>query len=370
MNITPRLDIKIPNGYTYIIVSRRNDLDKRIINLKGKRDKDSKKELLELQNEVKRTNEMIVKLDSGKVVNLYFNTEKVKDISKYSNRFTFDDNIVYKIEPIAMTKTWQNHGNIETYDLNSFKISERFDNMHNLLQSLNNDNILADFVLTLFLEYCYGNEGFSEFRLTFLRKIKSEYGQEYLPSLYDFFHRFSDYSGDNYKKETYRIEHIREAYQEGLINLHHPWKYTEHTIEFLLYEKAYDILEDFINSFDEHTIGLMSNLICTEPNQRALGRIIKCCNEQSDNETVIKLMKLMNIKSSQIVVDVVKYDEEERDYYTDNKVKFDKIEEVKRWLIKTYDTIDMGKVMSGDINGISFRDEVDCCYEVRMSVEG
>ena len=369
MNITPRLDNDIPKGYTYILVSRRNDLDSRIASLKGKRDKDSKKELSDVQNEVARTNNMIAELDSGRIINLYFNSEKVKDISTDHARFTFDDYIVYKINPIAMTKTWQNYGKYVTYDLNSFKVLERIDDMHYLIQMLNEDNILKDFVLTHFLEYCYGNNGFSEFRLSFLNKIKTECGQEYLPNLYDFFNRFSNYDGSNYKSNEHRIKCIREAYQEGLVNLHHPWSYTECTIEFLLHEKAYDILDDFIDSFNENTIELMSNLIYTDPRQRTLNRIIKLCNEQSDNESVVRLMKFMNIKQSGIVLNIYKYDEDDRKDYVSKSEKFDNIEQVKRWLIKTYDNINMDKVLKGEINGIEFHDEDENWIKVELIVE-
>lgn len=367
MNPSPRLDNDIPKGYTYIKVSRRNDLDAKILELKGKRDKESKEILNRLQDELKKVNNLIFLLNTRKDINLYFNTEIIQDISLYESSFSFDDHIIYKIEPIAMKKTWASNGKYPTYDLNSFRTVERFDSMANLIGSLNEDGILKEFTLTHFLAYFYLNKGYSDIRLKFLRMVKAHYGQEYLPSLYDFFDRYSDYNGENYKKDTYRMEYIREAYKEGLVNLHHPWKYTEVTIKFLLIEKAYDILDDFIASFDDRTKELMQTLNETNSSPRTMASIIRLCNEQSDNPSVVSLMEFMKIKKSGIILNIWKCREYDVDYI-EHAEKFDDIEKVKRYLLKNYDNIPMDKVMSGNINGLEFHEDEEW-HKIELIVE-
>jgi hypothetical protein len=369
MNISPTLDKTIPKGHTYLILNKCNHLTKEYEGLKGNRDAESKKRRVQIDETLLVVNERFKKFDSGDDINLYFDVEKVSDISKYPRTFDFNESTVYKISPIAMKKTWQTSSSYETYDLNAFSVTNKFTDIESLMKSLHKDGILKEFVATYFLAYCFANKGYAEIRIDFLKLVQSEYGQEYLPSLYDFFDRFSDYSGANYKVDHNRMKCIAEAYKEGLINLHHPWMYTEHTIEFLLYEKEYGLLEDFINSFNERTSGLMSNLIYTDPNQRALGRIIALCNAQSDNEVVARLMKFMNINKSGLTVNVYSYDEDDRYELISKSEKFDSIEKVKRWLIKNYDDINMEKVMSGDIDGLEFRDGYDCWHKVELKLE-
>lgn len=356
MNIKPRLDTNIPKGYAYIQVTKpeyyQDSVERYKLDLKTK--KLSKQEKSDLKENIDKytgymdnAKETMNLLDSHSVINLYFNKEIIHDISRddYSN-FDFMNKVFYKIKPIAMTKTWQTNNKYGTYDLNSFIAIDRFDSIEELTKSLYDDGILKDFVLTYFLKHAYNNEGYDVIRHSYLKYIKDNYS-DYMFSLYDVYDRFSNYNGE-YSGNNHRTELVKQAYNLGLVNLYDRYRYTDNVIRMLLIEREFDLLKDFLDGLDNNELKFLAVIIENYSNQESTKLTIKLALENSSNETVKKLIKIMNIKSSGIILKVMSYDEWEREYFecTEDRKTFDDIDELKRHIITEYKEISLDKVMN------------------------
>lgn len=357
MYIKPKLDKNIPKQYLYLKLDSPSKLDERIAKYKGSRKKDDiesrkgheehKAGLTEIENAIS------VSQSTGAEINLYNNKLVVKSFTKSSSNVDFSCEYVVKIIPTCCFKSWESRMHNESYDLYAFKVDKVIKDMDTLLDNLKNDNLLDDYVFRTLNNLMYGNNECD--REQFLSHIKEKY-PDATPCIYSFYNEETDYDGTGLKEDVFRSKIVDELYKKGLINLHHKWgTYCEGTIEYLLKNRLFDILDDFIDQADSDMLIRIKEI----PNEKFYGRgerIRKMVLTHMDNPNVVRLADICNIKQSGYNVVLKQYYTSYRDDSIVCTEHFDSIEDVKKWIIRNYEC-DVNRVARGDIDGM-------CIYDI------
>ena len=356
MNIEPRLDKNIPREFLYLKFSKLGKYDKELNDLKEKRDKESKKRREELLNCKNTLMEFYKKCDSEHEINLYSNVETIYSFVETMDRIDFNKDCIIKIDPVCMFKKWHSGGNT-SYDLYSFKCDKIFYNQDKLMKELEKDNLIKEYILNTFLNWCYANEEFIEPRNNFMDYIINNY-KKYRPSFADIVRKFkkSEISScATYRADEHKIKYYMDAYSKGFVNIKDDFS-IEETMIFILKHKQFDLIEEFFYKSKEHEILNLKNNIEKYKSHDTYKEIIKLLLLYYDDKKVSKLCDMLDIKPSGFILEKIDFWYLDRDGFLVESNHFNNITDVKKYIIKNYEC-DFDTVVSGNIDGMTVDDK-------------
>lgn len=367
MNFKPRLDKDIPKKYLYIKMRNENYHNDRLLELKEKRDNESKKNKKILQEQKQHLIETYTYIkkseQESREISLYNNKFTVYDFTK--DRVDFNNGYVIKIKPICMFET-RNHSGTKSYDLYSFKVDKIIHDEETLMNCLKKDCIVDRYILNKFLNLCYSNEEYTKPREDFIEFVKSNY-LDHRPSfstIVDWFKNYDYESCTTYKADEHKTSYYEDAYKNGFIRLYEKYG-TEATMMMLLRQRMFDVLDDWITECDESILMVVKSF-SEEPcsNYETIKEIKKMLLQHLDNPVCKKIYDFIGFKNSGYVLKVFGYDQWEERY---QKEKFESktIEEIKKHIVKNYEC-DFNKVAEGKINEMWVTDNSGNEYELEL----
>jgi len=307
-------------------------------------------------------NETIKQLDTG-TFNMYNNSIDADDVlnSTYVGLIKdFGNNTVYKIKPILSREDRSGYDSRTRYKISEFNVVKKITNRKELLAQLAEDYLLDDFSAEVFNNYCcYGNEGYSDLLHDYFVEIKSDYPDVKI-GLKDIV-LTDDYHHDT--SERFRVDRIydltkqnlRILLDENLISYITKYEYYfAQVITALVNCGLSDIAVVYLNEIPKDKYENISK-------DKSLCTAIKL---HSTDEFVKDIMTTLAIELNEVILTI----EESRSYGNDKvtEVKFNNINEVKSYLIKTYD-VPFEKVNTNNISEIGFRNSDDVYYTFKIS---
>lgn len=338
MNIKPRLEKDIPKSYLYLTIRNSNLNEKRLNEIKSKKDKESMKEKEKYREYIKDAKDLHDKLTSGQVINLHSNKEIVSDFNRSSSNVNFDNEYVIKVKPICMFKEWRNYSHDrDRYELYTFTVDGIFYNQESLMKSLKKDGCLSGYILNTFLNLTFSNEEYIDIRNNFINYVINTY-PDHRPSFAKILKRFKakDYeSSATYKVDNHKIRYYIEAYEKGFIKLNEEYE-TEATFVFLLKNRMFDLLKDAYAGLTEYGKEAVEEFGSTYKTYES----VKCIKEELmknlDNENCVWLYNLCSFKNPGYNLKIIIEQSWEDDEIVDDKI-FEKVEDLKKYLIRNYD---------------------------------
>lgn len=348
-----RRNAKIPKEYLYIAIVKYSE-----DHFKPSKGKRFTKDELEKNKQYKyNQNETIKRLDSG-VFNAYNNKIECSNIlsSSFANLINnFENTIVYRVDPISSETKSESWNNSKVYYyMSEFKIINKITNKNELIAQIKKDGLLEEFSACVFDSFSYGNEGYFDILYNYFKEIKENYPDVnvYLSDII-ITNDYNHYPRPKFKPNSiYQItkDNIQKLLDDNLISYTNRYEYYQA-----------DIITTLINCGMSK---IVYEYIChTDPNNYSLFITKKefdaSLRLHSSDEYIKKIIDKLDIKLSGVTLKIEKHCD-----YGDNKiseVRFNNINEVKSYLIKTYD-VPFEDLQKDDISKIESGGWEDTCY--------
>lgn len=336
---------KIPDENCYIVLVKYTD--NHFQPQKGKKkltteETKNKKELMQKQQDT------LKQLDTG-YCNLH--NRKIELSSIFNSIFTgyledCDNNIVYKIKPLASYEIPRNYDNKKRFEVSEFEIVKKFNNKNEIIEQIYKDKLLPEFSAVMFDNLSYGNEGYNLKLFNYFQYINVTFGDLEI-SLSDIVLNLQDYKNEIRSKftnnNTYGIvkQNIRHLLDNKLIKYIKERDYYQEKLVVILIDCGlFDVALNFIKLMDDYNIKQLLK-------EKKFDSILK---KWSTDKTVKEIIRLLDIKLSGLTLKVKEYGE-----YGENRiietVNFDNIGDIKTYLIKKYD-VPFEKIIDKDVNGL------------------
>jgi hypothetical protein len=340
-------NVKIPDEYCYIVIVKYTE--NHFQPQKGKKkltaeENKNKKELIQKQQDT------LKQLDAG-YCNLH--NRKIELSSIFDSIFTrypydCDNNIIYKIKPLASYEISRNYDNKKRFEVSEFEIVEKFKDKNEVIEQIHKDKLLPELSAIMFNNLSSTNEGYNLKLFDYFKYINNKFNDLEI-SLSDIVLNLQDYKNEIRSKftnnNTYEIvkENIRYLLDNKLIKYIKEEDYYQVRLVVALIDCGlYDVALNCIKLMDEYYIKQLLK-------EKKFESVLK---KWSTDKTVKEIISLLNIKLSGLTLMVKEYGE-----YGENRiietVNFDNIGDIKTYLIKKYD-VPFEKIIDKDVSGLQF----------------
>lgn len=243
----------------------------------------------------------------------------------------FDNNIIYLIEPLIVSKQSEQYHNWQyKYRMHTFKIIKEIISIEELFEHAYKNNYYEDFMADIFDKMRYGNEGYKENGLKWF-----EYAKEKYP--------YNEKSYPDCKLTLWDMISEHEIPNEELIN---------HMLDngLLFLHDKYDSEPDMFKKLVRHKrFELANKYVALIKSEYAINRIksdrdiITILKGNSDNKFVKDIFKFLGIEDKSIKIRITYYGEWKD---KEEELTFEDVNKAKAYIIKNY-VVDFDKVAKG-----------------------
>ena len=271
-------------------------------------------------------------------------TKKIGDVVA-NNRL--DNNIIYLIEPLIVSKHTESYSSRSTYRVHTFNIVREISSIEELFKHAHDNNYYEDFMADIFDKMRYGNEGYKENCLKWFEYAKENYpcNESKYPdcklTLWDMVERH----------DLPSEEIINHMLDNEFIYLHDKYDSEASMFKKLVQHTKFEIANKYLNLVQS------DYAIRTIKSDRDITAILK---SNSDNQSVKEIFKTLGIEDKSVKIKIVNYNYGE----TSKELTFEDINKAKAYVIKNY-TVDFDKVADG-INGLYIEDEHGDEYRIEV----
>lgn len=314
---------------------------------------DLKTYIKQANDSIKNSKEIQKEVTKNMYINLYNNPKelyKIKDL--YSNfRYLEENNyIIYDIEPLSLIEKGDySNRKLET---NDFKILNIIDTKEKLYNSLKEKGELKDYLVYLYKNYQYGNDGYKEKLFEEMNYINDNYNENklsirdiYETSLYN-----DQHWGNKNHKELDRFCNIGEIEKNNLRNLLDLGllKHIKDDYEYLyVVETLFGLLEKGFNCVATEYLSKLFNNLDDEKKKESIAsikkdeEIISYIKLNIDNEDIKIMAELINVDKEHKRLIVKRYGKYDYDFNEEDNRIIENIvfltdDEIKTYLIKNY----------------------------------
>jgi hypothetical protein len=167
-------NVKIPDEYCYIVIVKYTE--NHFQPQKGKKkltaeENKNKKELIQKQQDT------LKQLDAG-YCNLH--NRKIELSSIFDSIFTrypydCDNNIIYKIKPLASYEISRNYDNKKRFEVSEFEIVEKFKDKNEVIEQIHKDKLLPELSAIMFNNLSSTNEGYNLKLFDYFKYINNKF---------------------------------------------------------------------------------------------------------------------------------------------------------------------------------------------------
>jgi hypothetical protein len=342
---------KLPPRQHFLLITR--ELTKPV---KTKANKDDYKYSKETYDKSMKQREIMFEVFKTKFVDMHDRWIEPDDITKKigdivaNNRF--DNNIIYLIEPLIVSRHSEQYHNWDYKNrVHTFNIVKEITSIEELFDHAYSNNYYEEFMADIFDKMRYGNEGYKENCLKWFEYAKEKYpcNETRYPdcklTLWDMIR----------EHDMPKMEIVSELLDKELIYLHD--KYDEESSMFkkLIQHKMFEMANKYLNLVQyEYAM----NKIKSDRDS------IIIMKSSSEDKFVKEILKFIGIEDKSIKVKITSVDS-----WSDKgeELTFEDINKAKAYIIKNY-VVDFDKVADG-IDDIYVYDDKDDEFHIEIVKE-